>query len=100
MTRLSDYEAALVWKMARSHGWSEYIDIEELARKAAVEDEAEARQVARNELPKREYIIYRQDTDRIRFAPPPLDAAAEDLSDAGYLDIDIRATFGDYQDTV
>jgi hypothetical protein len=71
-----------------------------LASDAAVADEREARRVAREQLGERDYIVYRQDTDRIKFGRPPLDQAAIDLSEYGYSDLKIVATFGDQQDTI
>jgi len=81
MTILSTTEAVLLWKLARSHGWSRSVDIDELVRDAPVTDEKRARGVARE-------------------GHPPLDQAARDLSEYGYSDLKIRATFGDQQDAV
>jgi hypothetical protein len=100
MEREFSYHCSLLWKLVRRHGWSKMVGVAELARDAPVSDEEKARRVARTELAGKEYVGYRQDTDEIWLTGPPHDSVAEDLVECGFSPIQIRATFGDYQDTV
>lgn len=100
MTILTTTEAALLWKLARSHGWSRSVDVEALVRDAPVTDGRRARRVAREELATRSYVVYDPSTDTVALDDPPLDRAARDLSEYGYSDLKIRATFGDQQDSI
>jgi hypothetical protein len=72
----------------------------ELVRQARTTDESDARRVGRTELARKDYVGYRQDTDEIWLHGPPHDAIAEDLVACGYSKLQVRATFGDYQDSV
>ncbi len=100
MTILSTTEAVLLWKLARSHWWSRSVDIDELVRDAPVTDERRARGVAREDLAARAYVVHDPSADAVALDDPPLDQAARDLSEYGYSDLKIRATFGDQQDAV
>lgn len=94
-----DIECALLWKLARTHGWSTEVDVSDLAREAAVQDEQKARDIARNQLANRDYIRFHPGRDTIWLKGPPCDDAAYDLRDeCGYSEIQIEATFGDYFD--
>ncbi len=44
--------------------------------------------------------VRKEYADTVALDDPPLDQAARDLSEYGYSDLKIRATFGDQQDAV
>lgn len=94
-----DIECALLWKLARSHGWSAEVTVENLADEANVRDEAHAREVARTHLADREFIGYHQGRDTIWLEGPPRDAVCYHLRDeCGYSELQIEATFSSYFD--
>lgn len=92
-----DRECAIIWKLVRSHGWSNEVDVEKLVRDAAVSDKARGREIARNELPKHSFIRYHQGRDEIWLDPPP----GQDLVDfltqrCGYSELQLKATLSSY----
>lgn len=88
---------ALVWKLARTHGWSGKVSVSDLAADAAVTNEKEAREIARNTLPGYDFISYHQGTDNIWLDPPPTDDLADFLSEnCGYSRISVEATLDSY----
>lgn len=90
---------ALLWELSRGHGWSKEVEIEDLARGANVLDEKQARDVARNELAKKDYIGYHQGRDTIWLrGPPPEDVCYELRDKCGYSEIQIESTFDSYFD--
>lgn len=94
-----DIECALLWKLARTHGWSEDVSVPELAGEANVQDEQEAREVARNRLANRSYIGYHPGHDRIWLQAPPDDDVCYRLRDVcGFSELQIEATFDSYFD--
>lgn len=95
----TDIECALLWKLARSHGWSRRIAVSDLVSDATVTDERSARDVARNRLASRDFVRYHRGTDRIWLAGPPGDAIPYHLRDVcGYAELQIEATFDSYFD--
>lgn len=94
-----DYECALLWKLARSHGWSSEVEVSDLASDANVSDEQRARDVARTDLASRDFIGYHQGKDTIWLAGPPSDDMFYHLRDeCGYSELQIEATFSSYFD--
>lgn len=92
-----DIECALLWRLSRTHGWSTEVDVHDLADNANVQDEARARDIARNQLAQRPYIGYHQGKDEIWLQGPPSDTVCYDLRDAcGYTELQIEATFDSY----
>lgn len=51
-----DVECALLWKLVRSHGWSNEVAVQDLVDDANVQDETQGRDVARNQLATRDFI--------------------------------------------
>lgn len=98
-TGTQDIECALLWKLARTHGWSAEVDVSQLTRDANVHNEKRARDVARNQLADRDFIGYHQGKDTIWLKGPPSEDVAYHLRDeCGYNEIQIETTFGDYFD--
>lgn len=92
-----DRECALVWKLVRSHGWSNKVDIEKLVREAAVLDEARGRELARDDLPKRSFIGHHQGSDEIWLDPPPGQNIVNFLTQrCGYTKLQVETTLSSY----
>lgn len=92
-------ECALLWKLARDHGWSTEVEVHQLASDANVNDEQRARDIARNQLAGQPYIGYHQGKDEIWLHGPPSDDVCYNLRDnCGYSPIQIETTFDDYFD--
>lgn len=92
-------ECALLWKLARKHGWSVAVAVPELVREANVEDEREARGVARNRLADRDSVGYHNGRDTIWLRGPPSEDVFYYLRDGcGYSELQIEATFDSYFD--
>lgn len=89
-----DVECALLWKLVRSHGWSNEVAVQDLVDDANVQDETQGRDVARNQLATRDFIGYHGGKDTIWVTGPPSDEIAYHLRDeCGYSEIQIEATF-------
>jgi hypothetical protein len=94
-----DIECALLWTLARTHGWSAEIDVPKLASDANIQDEEQGRKVARNRLSDKKFIGYHRGKDTIWLDPPPTDELAYHLRDeCGYLELQIEATLDSYFD--
>lgn len=92
-------ECALVWKLARAHGWSATVAVTELVREANVADEREAREVARNRVADRKWVGYHNGRDAIWLRGPPTEDVLYFLRDeCGYTELQIEATFDSYFD--
>jgi len=92
-------ECALLWTLARKHGWSSETGISQLAADANVQDKQRAREVARNQLADRKFIDYHQGKDTIWLDPPPTDDLAYYLRDVcGFMELQIEATLDSYFD--
>lgn len=83
-----------LWALGRRHGWSRTVGTEELVRDINVNDEKDARDTLRDELPKFDSVIYHPGTDEFSLDVPHQDIK-EYLKDhcAGYDDLRIDATF-------
>ncbi|MFB6199162.1 MAG: hypothetical protein ABEI52_13015 [Halobacteriaceae archaeon] len=96
---LTEIECALLWKLARTHGWSSEVRVKDLVSDAAVLDEREAREVAKNQLAERSFIRYHPGRDEIAIVGPPPEGLFYHLRDeCGYSEIQIKATFSSYFD--
>lgn len=92
-------ECELLWELARTHTWSSSIEVHELARRANVQDEREARELARDQLASRHYVGYHQGRDEIWIIAPPTGDVFYHLRDrCGYSELRIEATFSSYFD--
>lgn len=92
-------ECALLWALARRHGWSSETAISQLASDANVQDEQQAREVARNHLSEKAFIGYHQGKDTIWLDSPPTDDLAYYLRDVcGFMELQIEATLDSYFD--
>lgn len=92
-------ECALIWSLARTHGWSTEVQVDDLVKNANVTDEQQARQIARNQLRQRPFINYHQGRDTIWISAPPGDDICYFLRDhCGYSELQIEATFSSYFD--
>lgn len=96
---LCEIECALLWKLARSHGWSRAVGVHALVSAANVDDEAAAGSVARNMLVERDFVGLHQGQDEIWLAAPPREDVFYRLrDDCGYTELQIEATFSSYFD--
>lgn len=92
-------ECALLWRLARDHGWSKEVDVKRLVSDSNVRDEKRGREVARNQLSENEYVGYHQGKDTIWLDPPPTDELAYHLRDeCGFMELQIEATLDSYFD--
>lgn len=92
-------ECALLWKLARTHGWSSEVPVSDLASNAPIQDERRGRDTARNQLSDRSFIGYHQGKDTIWLAGPPTEDVFYYLRDeCGYSELQIEATFDSYFD--
>lgn len=92
-------ECALLWKLARTHGWSRVADVHDLVADANVDDEAAARDIARNRLAERTFIGFHQGRDEIWLeGPPPVEVFYRLRDDCGFTELQIEATFSSYLD--
>lgn len=89
----------LLWKLARTHGWSSEVTVQDLVSDANIQDEEKGREVARNQVSDKSYVGYHQGKDTIWLKAPPEDTLYYDLRDAcGYDELQIEATFSSYFD--
>jgi len=94
-----EVECALLWKLARTHGWSAEVTVSDLVSDANVTDEKRAREVARTTLPDKKFVGYHSGKDTIWLDPPPTDELAHYLRDVcGYMELQIEATLDSYFD--
>lgn len=90
---------AILWKLARTHGWSTEVAVSDLVSDADVRDEQHGREVARNQVANKSYVRYHQGKDTIWLSGPPDDQLYYDLrDDCGYTELQIEATFSSYFD--
>lgn len=92
-------ECRLLMKLARAHGWSAQVDVEDLASNTPVHDEQQARDVARNRLAANDFVGYHQGTDKIWLGGPPSEDVPYFLrDDCDFGELKIEATFDSYFD--
>lgn len=93
----ADVECALLWRLARGHGWSSHVSVRPLVSNANVHDERKAREVARDQLAARPFVGYHQGRDEIWLTGPPGEDVFYHLrDDCGYSELQIEATFSSY----
>lgn len=94
-----DRKCAIVWKLARSHGWSSEVDVHRLVDDANVTDKKRGRELARDELPNEPYIGFQPGKDRIWLDPPPGSDVMDFLQGTcGHNKIQVESTFDSYLD--
>lgn len=75
-----EIECRLLWRLARTHGWSKKISVRALVAQCNFPDEQKAREICKQKVAKKDYVGYHQAMDLI-WLKVPHDQLAYDLRD-------------------
>lgn len=94
---LSDDEVVcrLLWRLARIHGWSKSIPIDDLVSQTNVPDEKYARQLCEREVVAKDYVGHQPGTGDIWLKVPHNDLAYN-LRSCGYSYLRIESTLSHF----
>lgn len=87
----------LLWRLARTHGWSKEIPVPDLVSQVNIPDEKRGRRLCRTELAHKNYIRYHRGKDEISLKVPHDDLAYELRDKCGYSELRIEATLSHFK---
>lgn len=97
--RISEQESTcrMLWKLAREHGWSGSIPLQDLIDDAAFNDDQRAKDIFERRVATKSYVLYQPSTGDVRLDVPH-DQLAYDLRDncSGYSELRIESTLSHF----
>lgn len=98
MTELLEQEVVcqLLWKLARRHGWSQWISLDALVRDLSVQDERRAREIFEAQVAKKEYVEYHPGREEVKLNVPHENLAYDLRDDCGFSELRIEATLSHF----